>query len=79
MWLENRAILNDMINDTARGLGKVSEEAFDDMSHLYMSRQNIATKSKIITEQAPGLISTKNLIRFGLGVGGATILGQQIF
>lgn len=79
MWLENRAILNSIINNTSSGLGRTSQKAFSQMSDLYMARQNIATKSKILTERKPGLVSLKNLFRFGIGVGGVTLLGREIF
>lgn len=78
MWLDNRAILNDIINDTASGLGDVSRKGFADMSDLYMARQNIATKSKILTEGEKGLIQ-KNIVKWGLTVGGGVVFGSLAF
>lgn len=78
MWLENRRILNDVINSTADGLGDTSKKAFSDMTDFYMARENIATKSKILLEGDPGLIR-KNLLKWGLGVGGSFIAGSIVF
>ena len=78
MWLENRAILNDTINDMSNGLGDLSKKAFSDMSDIYMARQNIATKSKILTDGEKGLLE-KNIVKWGLTVGGGTLLGGLAF
>lgn len=75
MWLENRALLNAAINDTAKGLGKESQQAFSDMSDMYMSKQNILSKAKIDTEGKPGLLPSNksDALKWGLSVGGGVI------
>lgn len=73
MWLENRRILNDIINDASRGLGDESGKAFRDMSDLYTARENIVGKTKVDTKGSPGVVGrttkffTKEALPFGLG------------
>lgn len=66
MWLENRTILNDMINDSARGLGDISQQAFSDMTDMYTARQNIISRAKIDVKGKAGILSRKNLEKAGL-------------
>ena len=67
MWLENRRILNDLINDTARGLGEESRQAFKDMSDLYTARENITSKVKLDTKGEPGFLGkTGEFIKGGV-------------
>lgn len=72
MWLENRRILNDLINDSSRGLGDESRRAFSDMSDLYTARENMVSKAKL-EKGKPGIIdrtvkgTTQRLIPFGVG------------
>ena len=74
MWLENRRILNDLINDTTRGLGAESQQAFKDMSNLYSARENIIGKAKPDLKGEVGAMSkaknavTERLIPFSLGI-----------
>ena len=76
MWLENRRILNDVINDTASGLGDVSKQSFADMSDLYMANQNIASKAKIDVKGVPGVLSREQIIKRTVGgVAGTLIIG----
>lgn len=73
MWLQNRRILNDIINDSARGLGAESQDAFKDMSNLYIARQNIIGKAKLDVKGAPGAFGKAKaalldkVIPFGVG------------
>ena len=73
MWLENRRILNDLINDSARGLGGESRKAFSDMSQLYTAKENIISKVKIDQKGEQGVIGktteavTNRLAPFGVG------------
>lgn len=46
IWLQNRAVLNDMINDSSSGLGKTSQQAFKDMSAMYDAKANLLSKAK---------------------------------
>lgn len=72
MWLENRAILNDIINDTAEGLGETSQKAFADMSDLYGTRETIRMKAKIATEAGRPAFSKRDILRWGVGAGVGT-------
>lgn len=73
MWLQNRRILNDIINDSARGLGKESAQAFKEMSDMYTARENIISKTKLDTKGKPGAIqkvkesTVDQVIPFGIG------------
>ena len=76
-WLQNRAILNNMINDTASGMGDVSRKAFSEMTDLYTARQNIITKTKL-SKEAIGLLSGENLKRVTVKLGLIWIGGNLI-
>jgi len=73
MWLENRQIMNDVINDTADGLGEVSQKAFSDMTSLYTARQNIIGKVKLATKGKPGVLSKENLFKGVIWYGGIKV------
>jgi hypothetical protein len=80
MWLQNREILNDTINDTATGLGKKSQQSFSDMSDLYYSKNNIESTFKLDTKGKPGVISPqtilKNTLKWGIA-SGLSLLGLE--
>lgn len=75
MWLENRAILNSVINDTASGLGQTSQKAFADMSDMYMGQQNILTKAKVDVKGTSGVFpnTLPGWLKFGLTAGGGAV------
>lgn len=52
MWLQNRQILSDAIEDVAPGLDDVTRKSFSDMSNLYEAKNNILSKAKVNKEQA---------------------------
>jgi len=56
MWLENRKVLNDLINDSARGLGNESRLAFEDMTNMYTAKENIVAKAKADLKGKPGIV-----------------------
>lgn len=73
MWLSNRAILNDLINQTARRLDVNSRKSFSELSDLYAARTNIASKVKI-EKAKPGFFTKNKLLALGaLFVGGNVI------
>lgn len=80
MWLQNRAILNSMINDDSKGLGATSRQAFSDMSDMYDAKQNILSKAKIDTEGKPGILprTKADWLKWGAGAG-ATLVGGDYF
>lgn len=47
MWLDDRAVLNNAINDTESGLGATSKKAFSEMSDMYEAKNNIIQNAKI--------------------------------
>ncbi len=44
-WLENRAVLNDAINES--DVGTASKQAFQDMNDMYNAKEGILSKSKV--------------------------------
>ena len=46
IWLQNRKLLNDVINDSENGMGKTSQQAFKDMSNMYEAKTNLLSKAK---------------------------------
>lgn len=74
MWLENRRILNDVMDELSDDLELTSKDAFDKMSDLYLARQNIIGKTKLDLEGTTGVFNLKNLIKLGAGVVGAKFL-----
>jgi len=79
VWLENRKILNDIINDTQEGLGELSKKSFKNMSDLYEAAENILSNVKIDTKGTKGLVQeilpgkvadwAKGAAITGLGIG----------
>lgn len=45
-WLQNRALMNGIINDMGTGLGETSQKAFSSMSDMYTAQNGIMTKAK---------------------------------
>lgn len=56
IWLQNRAILKNAINDNIDGLGATSKQAFSDMHDMYNAKENLLSKAKIETEAKPSKI-----------------------
>ncbi len=56
IWLQNRAILRDAINDASSGLGKTSQKAFSQMRDMYEAQNGIMSKAKIEAVGAPSKI-----------------------
>ena len=57
IWMQNRSILRNAINDSENGLGKTSQQAFSDMKDMYEAQNGIMSKAKIETEAAPSKFS----------------------
>jgi len=57
IWLQNRRILSDAINDSRNGLGEVSQKAFLDMRDMYEAQNGIMSKAKIDTKIKPNKIT----------------------
>ncbi len=56
IWLQNRAILNNAINDIESGLGETSRKAFADMSNMYNAKTNLLTKANATLEARPAKV-----------------------
>ena len=67
MWLQNRALFNDVINDISTGLGRKSQNAFREMSRLYLASGNITKKAVISSKALPGILNRRNLLKVGVG------------
>lgn len=76
MWLQNRAILKDAINDSKNGLGAKSSQAFSDMTDMYHAKENLISKAKIVTEVKPSKIV--EFAKKHPGVTGAVIGGGAV-
>ncbi len=56
IWLQNRRILSDAINDVENGLGETSRKPFSDMRDMYDAKNGILSKAKIETKVKPSKI-----------------------
>lgn len=56
IWLQNRGILRDAINDTTNGMGETSKNAFSDMHDMYNAKENLLSKAKIEKAQSSRLV-----------------------
>lgn len=74
MWLENRALMNDLIFELSNNLDETGKQAFDELSLLYQSRNNLIQKGKIDTKGEKGLVNTRNTLKALLGGGAAKLL-----
>jgi hypothetical protein len=89
IWLQQRRILNNAINDASSGMGKTSQQAFSDMTDMYSSQQNILTKAKVqTTALQPSTIKKigggagKEVLKYGgtaLGIEGLIEGGKRLF
>ncbi len=74
MWLENRALLNAAIHDTADGMGDTSQKAFKDLSGMYDAKQNILSKAKVDLEGKKGILPSTFK---GWATAGGVVLGGE--
>ncbi len=76
IWLDNRKILRDAINDSENGLGQTSRQAFAEMRDLYEAQNGLLTKAKVETTPKPSkLQKTIEKYKSPLKTGGAIIGG----
>ncbi len=73
IWLQNRGILNDAINNTTHGLGSASQQAFSDMSDMYTAQKGIQSSYRIPKEGAPS--GVKQALNSPAGKIGKAIVG----
>ena len=53
IWLQNRNIFNNIINDLETGLGEKSRQAFSDMADMYQAKEGILSNVKVKTKIQP--------------------------
>lgn len=53
IWLQNRRILNDAMNDSSSGLGDVSGKTFQEMNDMYNAQKGIESSFKPTKEGLP--------------------------
>lgn len=75
IWLQNRQILSDAINDVEHGMGELASKPFKEMSNLYEAKNNLLSKAKVDKAQVSKLkeLVQKNpevasLLKAGLGI-----------
>lgn len=56
MWLQNRDILNKLLDNVSSGLDSATGGVFKDMSNMYDARQTIVKNTKVNTKGTPGLL-----------------------
>lgn len=88
MWLQNRKILTDAINDTANGMGKTSQQAFSDMRDMYEGQNGILSKAKVSTKVEPSKLKqfsnsttgkvVKHVVKGAVGAATGKSLGGTI-
>lgn len=74
MWLENRAIMNDVIFELSEGLDTSGKAAFDELSLLYQARNNLIQKGKIDIKGEKGIVNFRNTLKALLGGGAAKLI-----
>lgn len=78
IWLKNREILNNVINDSATGLGTKSQKAFSDMSDMYTAQNGLLTKAKATITAKPSKLAawiSRNPIKSGIA---GIAIGSQL-
>lgn len=75
LWLQNRRILNDAINDSSSGLGDVSQKTFAEMNDLYNAQRGIESSFKPVKESTPSKI--KQFAKDHPYITGAGLLGAN--
>jgi len=76
MWLDNRRMLNELMEDMSQDLDETTKQIFDEMADLYRARQNIIGKTKVDLNGTEGLISFRRALQAGAGVVGVGVLGK---
>lgn len=79
LWLQNRGLLNNMFDSIAEELNETARKRFDDMTALYLGRQNIIAKAKILEKGKSGIVTKKDLLKTSLGLTGVGAVGNIIF
>lgn len=75
MWLENRRLLNNLIEDSYVGLGGEATKLFDKLEDFYTIKNNITRSGNIDLKGKPGFLSKENIKNSVLGKAAAVGLG----
>lgn len=75
LWLQNRTIIKDAINDTSFGLGKTSKQAFSDMSDMYEAQKGLRSRAKLNTPEPSKVSKIVNSKGFKTAKTAVTLLG----
>lgn len=75
MWLENRRLLNNLIEDSYVGLGDEAKKLFDELEDFYTIKNNITRSGNIDLKGKPGFLSKENIKNSVLGKAAAVGLG----
>lgn len=83
-WLQNRSLFKSAINDSKNGLGKTSQDAFQQMTDMYNTQEDILSKAKIETKGAPSKLSQFSdspkgkILKGALKVGGGALVVDKV-
>lgn len=83
IWLENRKVFSDAINDAENGLGQTSRQAFSDMRDMYEAQNGLLSKAKVVKEGGRSTIGKvtdfikENKIKAGLAGTTAAYVGKK--
>lgn len=73
MWLDNRAILRDILTNSENGLGE-AKQAFSDMTDMYHAQEGIISKTKVDSGQVSKINQfLKDNPKVSTALGGVTI------
>ncbi len=71
MWIDNRRVLNDLMVDMTQDMETTARQSFDEMSDMYLARQNIIGKTKL-GKGKEGVFTKANIGKAAAGLlGGA--------
>ncbi|RLI72286.1 MAG: hypothetical protein DRP02_02410 [Candidatus Gerdarchaeota archaeon] len=74
-WLDSRRHGNKILKEATEGLEDISiVDDFADMSSLFEVRQNMIQRAPELLKPEKGIFTRKNLIKAGLGAGGAKLI-----
>ncbi len=86
IWLENRRVLTDAINDVENGLGGTSRQAFSDMRDMYDAQHGLISKAKVTktgesSKAAQFIKKHETALKIGGGIvggAGALEIGRRV-
>ena len=76
IWLENRRIMNEVIEKLSEGLENEARRFFEQLRDMYTARTNIINRADISRKKIGGIFLPRRLIEYGLGATGLGIIGK---